>query len=149
VTDVRLGNGQNGQTDDDDRPRPAPWLAALLVGLVVWYVATLAFWAVRPLDDSVPTVAVGSPTNLIAPSQSVQCDSPLSGSHEPKEALPELEPIQGFERVYARPACATPVENANRLLLADTAITLVGVLVLIYLRSRRDIFVAPAKPAIS
>lgn len=139
-------NGQNGRTDDDERP--SSWLTLALVGLVVWYVATLAFWAVRPLDDAVPTVAVGAPTDVSAPSQSVQCDSPLSGSHEPKGDLPELEPFHGYERVYARAACATAVENANRLLLVDTAIAFVGVLVLIYLRSRRRPLAVAAEPAV-
>jgi hypothetical protein len=135
-----------GRRDEGGDERSSRWLVIALVGLLVWYAATFLFWAVRPLDDTVPTAAVDAPANFIAPSQTVPCDSPLSGSREPDGDLPDLEPFQGYERVYTRAACAKPVEAAQRLLLANTAVVVVGALALLYLLSRRRSAVAPAAP---
>jgi hypothetical protein len=103
------------------------WRKWLLVGLVVW-IAIVAWWAVTPTTDSVPTGSVKNKDGaLVATTQAVQCHSPLSGSTSPKGSLPVLKPAS---RDYQRDPCKLPHQN-DRLILIVDVVLVVGVLIVL------------------
>ena len=102
------------------------WRAWLLAGLVIWIVL-VAWWAISPIGDSVPTGIVKNRDGALVPTtQVVQCNSPLSGSTKPKEPLPILRP----PRVWARTPCELPHQN-DRVIFAIDVVLVLGVVVIL------------------
>jgi hypothetical protein len=103
------------------------WRKWLLGGLLVW-IAIVAWWAVTPLSDTVPTGLVTIKKVANTPtSQTVQCASPLSGNTKPTEPLPVLKPDT---RSYQRDPCKLPHQN-DRLILIVDVVLVIGVLIIL------------------
>ncbi len=103
------------------------WRTWLLGGLLVW-IAVVAWWAVTPTTDYVPTGQVKNQDGaLVDTTQAVQCAAPLSGSTSPSGALPVLRPDT---REYQRDPCKLPHQN-DRLILVIDVVLVVGVLVIL------------------
>lgn len=102
-----------------------PWLLGVLL---VW-IAVVAWWALTPTTDNVPTGVVKNKDGaLVATTQAVQCASPLSGSTSPKGALPVLKPAT---REFQRDPCKLPHQNDRLILLIDVVLVLGVVVILI------------------
>lgn len=103
------------------------WRTWLLVALIVW-IAIVAWWAVTPMSDTVPTGVVKNKDGaLVATTQAVECAAPLSGSTSPKGSLPVLKPDT---REYQRSPCKLPHQN-DRLIFAVDVVLVLGVLVVL------------------
>jgi hypothetical protein len=103
------------------------WRKWLLGGLLVW-IAVVAWWAVSPSTDNVPTGTVKNKDGVpVATTQAVECAAPLSGSTSPKGALPVLKPAS---RDYQRDPCKLPHQN-DRLILAVDVVLVIGVIVIL------------------
>ncbi len=86
-----------------------------LVALVVW-ILLVTWWALTPMTDSVSTGTVKNKDAVkVATRQTVECDSPISGSSKPTEPLPALR----SPRAYERTPCALPHENDRLIFLVD------------------------------
>jgi len=107
--------------------------------LVAWFVIVL-LWALRPVDDSVPTGVVNNQQTV----QAVHCDSPLSGNDGPKGPLPSLPTGRGYERA----ACTDVHTQYRTLFWIDTALVLV-LLVLVFTVRRRPQETPGATPSAS
>jgi 4-amino-4-deoxy-L-arabinose transferase-like glycosyltransferase len=103
------------------------WRTWLLGVLLVW-IAVVAWWAVTPTTDTVPTGAVKNKDGaLVQTTQAVQCAAPLSGTTSPKGALPVLKPAS---RDYQRDPCKLPHQN-DRLILAVDVVLVIGVIIVL------------------
>ncbi len=103
------------------------WRSWLLGGLIVW-IAIVAWWAVTPITDTVPTGSVPNKDKVpVATVQAVQCDSPLSGNTSPTGALPVLKPDS---RSYQRTPCKLPHQN-DRVIFAVDVLLVLGVLIVL------------------
>jgi hypothetical protein len=97
------------------------WRVWVLVALLAWMLV-VTWWAMQPVTDSVDTGVVRNAFT----SQTVQCDSPLSGNTKPTEPLP---PLHGT-REYQRTPCKLPIENGRLIFWVDVAFALIGVVIL-------------------
>jgi len=95
--------------------------------LVAWFVAVL-FWALQPVDDSVPTGIVNNQQTA----QAVHCDAPLSGNDGPTAPLPSLPP----GRAYERTACTDMHTQYRTLFWIDAALVFVLLVLLLTVRRR-------------
>jgi hypothetical protein len=98
------------------------WRTWLVVTLAVWIVV-VAWWATRPVTDAVPTGTVAN----VETSQTVQCDSPLSGNTTATAPLPELS----HRRAYERTPCALPIHNDRMILWVDIALVFIAAVILV------------------
>ncbi len=102
-------------------------LLLLVSGITIWYVATLAFWAVRPLSDSVP---VGVDYTLVPARQvsvEVDCNTVFSGTARDSSPLPALHvqpvtkpPTPALE--FQRTPCRLVHDQARTVFFLDTFI---------------------------
>lgn len=95
-----------------------------MLGLAVWMVIVLA-WGLRPMTDNVPLVPTPDAPEEVAAqqtpqTQSVSCNTPLSGSSSVRGEPPALEPYL----TYTRPPCQDPLRSAQRLLILDLLVGL-------------------------
>jgi len=134
----------------------------MLVAATVWYVAIVAFWAVRPLTDHVPTTVahtptpqeiassqttgIPAPTRVAGPTVAVECPSPASSASRDLTAervvLAGLVDGNGVPLVAAqfeRVPCAEPHRQAHYLWYANTVlyVLVVGAVVAVFARRRR------------
>ena len=93
------------------------WLLTATAVVVVWFVAVLVFWALRPLHDSVP---VGLDENKAPVSQEVECNTMFAADALDAGALPELQPP--YE--YTRDACTAVQSDARLVFGIDVVVTL-------------------------
>src|SRR3954451_9513729 len=93
--------------------------------LVAWFVAVL-FWALQPVDDSVPTGIVNNQQTA----QAVHCDAPLSGNDGPTAPLPSLPP----GRAYARTACTDMYTQYRTLFWIEPGLVFVLLALLLTVR---------------
>jgi hypothetical protein len=108
-------------------------LLLLVSGITIWYVATLAFWAVRPLSDSVP---VGIDYTLAQPRQvsvEVDCNNVFSGTARDSSPLPTLQvqPVttpQVPALAFQRTPCRLVHDQARTVFYLDTFIVAVVLL---------------------
>src|SRR4051812_24706768 len=99
------------------------WRAWLLGALLVWLLL-VTWWALRPVSDSVPT---GKDKNHAETSQTVECDSALSGNARASGPLPVLP----HGRSYQRTPCELPHKN-NRIIFAiDVLVVLAAAVILV------------------
>jgi hypothetical protein len=102
------------------------WRRWVLLALLVW-ICFVAWWSTRPVTDTVPTGVV----NGVETSQSVQCDSPLSGHTTSPDPIPELpDPPGPWVRAYERTPCELPIHNNRMILWVDIGFVVVGGVVL-------------------
>jgi hypothetical protein len=138
------------------------WPVWMLVAATVWFVAVVAFWAVRPLTDHVPTTVAHTPTQqeidsskitgiaapirVAGPTVAVQCPSPASSASRDLAAeravLAGLVDGNGVPFVAAqfeRVPCAGPHRQAHYLWYANTAlyVLVVGAVAAVFARRRR------------
>jgi hypothetical protein len=97
------------------------------IGLAVWFLCTLVFWAFQPLTDSVP---VGIDYTLVPPrpvSVEVQCNTLFDGAAHDGSPLPTLKaqpkgaPALGFQR----DVCTQVHSEAQVLFYLDTGMVVV------------------------
>ena len=98
-----------------------------IVLLVVWFAAVL-MWALQPVDDSVPTGIVNNQQT----SQTVHCDSPVSGNDGPRGPIPS--PPEG--RAYERTPCTQVHAQYRTLFWIDSALAFVALALLFAVRRR-------------
>ena len=96
----------------------------LVSGITSWYVATLAFWAVRPLSDSVP---VGVDYTLVPARQvsvEVDCNTLFSSSARDSSPLPALQvqPVTAPALEFQRTPCRLVHDQARTVFYLDTFI---------------------------
>ena len=113
----------------------------VVVGVTVWYVATLAFWAGRPLPDTVP---VGVDYTLEVPRKvtaDVECNTVFESAARDGSPLAPLTPQpEGAPALdYQREVCTSVHSQARALFLADTALVLLvwAAAAAYWVRSRR------------
>ena len=102
------------------------WRKWLLGGTVVW-IALVAWWALSPVTDTVPTGAVKNKDGaIVQTAQAVQCGAPLTGSGSPSGSLPTLTP----PRSDPRTPCSLGRDN-DRLIFAVDVLVAIGIVVLV------------------
>ena len=115
----------------DDRGYAVPMssgrrtLLLLVSGVAIWYVATLAFWAFRPLTDAIP---VGTDYTLPAPrpvSVEVDCNTLFSSTaRDSSSPLPTLkeQPATAPALEFQRTPCRLAHGQARTVFYLDTFI---------------------------
>jgi hypothetical protein len=126
------------------------WPLWLLGAATLWYVAIVAFWAFRPLDDHVPTTvphvptaqevataqADGTtpPTRAAGPTVAVECGSPASSSarnlDDERTTLAGLVDTNGTPLVgaqFERVPCVSAHSQAHLLWYGNTVLYLLAV----------------------
>jgi hypothetical protein len=102
------------------------WRTWLLGGTVVW-IALVAWWALSPVTDTVPTGAITNKDGaIVQTAQAVQCGAPLTGSGSPTGTVPALKP----PRSYQRAPCSMGRDN-DRLIFAIDVLVAIGIVVLV------------------
>ena len=110
------------------------WSALGLIVLVVWSIF-LAYWAMQPQIDHIPTGIV----NEVHTTQAVVCGAPAGQSVGTSASLPPLGPKQTYER----DACVLTEKDNRRLLIFDVLFTVVAFAVLGWRLSKK-----PEPPAV-
>lgn len=118
----------------------------VLGGIVLWYAATLGFWAVRPLSDTVP---VGVDNTLKTPasvSVHVSCHTLFRSAPRSNSPLPTLtaQPVGQPPLAYSHTPCVRTHSEARRLFAFDT-LCAIGAIALVLWLVRRGGDQAPAR----
>lgn len=100
-------------------------LVVIVAGMaIVWYVCVLVFWALQPLEDSVP-VGIDHTRGAPAPvSVPVDCNTLFAGSARDASPLPALtpQPQPAPALAYQREPCALAHRQARVVFGLDTVV---------------------------
>jgi hypothetical protein len=93
-------------------------------GVTLWFVVTMAVWAMRPLHDNVPVGVDYTVQPARQTYQSVECNDVLSGTARDSSALPALkpQPTTAPPLAYQRVPCAELHREARFVLWFDVAV---------------------------
>ena len=110
-----------------------------LAGLVLWYVGTLAFWAVRPLSDTVPVGVDYTLKTPAAVSIKVGCNTLFRTAPRSAVPLPALtaQPAGQPPLAYSHTPCAQTHSQARGLFAFDTLFAVGGIVLVVWLGRRR------------
>ncbi len=110
-----------------------------MAALVLWYAATLGFWAARPLSDTVP---VGVDNTLKTPASvsiHVSCNTLFRSAPRPDSPLPALaaQPAGQPPLAYSHTPCAQTHREARGLFVFDTFCVVGAIALVLWLVRRR------------